>query len=451
MPTPQDRIQDRELKLFTPDKIKDLDGNKSKLYTGRLSPGCQTCIEGTWACIFINGLCTRNCFFCPQDRLMKKERQPILDGITLKSSKDCMDFLNKFKFKGVGFSGGEPFLAFDLLIEYIKDIRKTFKNQIYVWMYTNGDLVTKDKLVALKKAGLDEIRFDLSARKYDFKPIILAKKIFDQVLIETPMVPEEYNKLLKSVQKMKDIPLFRINLHQLHVNKYNKDAFLKRNYTFYLHNRAVHQSKIKALEFLKYCVKNSSKMEVNYCSDIYKNRYQQQGFNLRYAKYIKEKNESLSPLGRIRQIYIKSKALKNNNIKKIIINPFNTISTDLRLLKNKKIYICYFNAVVKNNNNKKGRSKKYRTMKLIEINKQFKILGFKSKIKEVKLNLNWYYVFHDIFIKKNDLNTAFNKMVLRDNINFKNASRLSFENILKRFMSFYNHFEDLEYLGKNLI
>ena len=88
MPTPQDRIQDRELKLFTPDKIKDLDGNKSKLYTGRLSPGCQTCIEGTWACIFINGLCTRNCFFCPQDRLMKKERQPILDGITLKSSKD---------------------------------------------------------------------------------------------------------------------------------------------------------------------------------------------------------------------------------------------------------------------------------------------------------------------------------------------------------------------------
>jgi len=151
--------------------------NHSKPYTNDLSPGCKTCINGTWSCLFINKMCTRNCFYCPQDRTEKNESLPQTDQhIQFASAKEYINYLKTFHFEGIGISGGEPFLALGRVIEYIKLIRDCLGSQHYIWIYTNGDLVTEDKLKRLKDAGLNEIRFDLSATDYNLKPVALCWK-----------------------------------------------------------------------------------------------------------------------------------------------------------------------------------------------------------------------------------------------------------------------------------
>jgi pyruvate formate-lyase activating enzyme-like uncharacterized protein len=94
---------------------------QSKIYSGVLSPGCLICGQGTWSCMYINGLCTASCFFCPQDRKIKKERLPNAEGIVFNQPDNYVRYLKKFGFRGVGFSGGESMLVFEKLLIYNQD------------------------------------------------------------------------------------------------------------------------------------------------------------------------------------------------------------------------------------------------------------------------------------------------------------------------------------------
>jgi pyruvate formate-lyase activating enzyme-like uncharacterized protein len=193
--------------------------NESKISTGPLSPGCMTCGKGTWSCIFIGSLCTANCFYCPQDRKQKKDEPPNESGLIFNDPDDYVDYLEKFKFKGVSFSGGEPFLKFKEVLAFIKKIRKRLGRGIYIWVYTNGDLVDEKKLKALKQAGLNEIRFDIAARKYSLKAAKMAAGIIDRVTVEIPAVPEDYEILKKCLPKMKAMGVAHLNLHQLNATE----------------------------------------------------------------------------------------------------------------------------------------------------------------------------------------------------------------------------------------
>ncbi|KKS74251.1 MAG: Radical SAM domain protein, partial [Candidatus Gottesmanbacteria bacterium GW2011_GWC2_42_8] len=265
-------------KYYHEGKLLSPENNKSKLFIGSLSPGCQACISGKWACVFINTLCTRDCFFCPQDRSQLKDGKPTVDGIDVNSPEDLIDFLRKFNFQGVAFSGGEPLLAFDLLQSYISKIKAEFGKKMYIWMYTNGDLATEDRLRRLVNAGLDEIRFDLSARKYDFRPVKLAKTIVKKVTIETPVVPEEAGKLKASIKIMSKIGINYLNLHELLTTKFNFKAFRERNYHIN-RNKAVFESDLHSLKILENNADFSGNLNINYCTTSYKHKFQGRGYN----------------------------------------------------------------------------------------------------------------------------------------------------------------------------
>jgi len=119
--TDANRTRDELLKSVSGRMNSKYTGNK--IHSGQLSPGCVTCGEGTWSCMFIGSLCTANCFFCPQNRKMKQNRPPVESGLLFDSPEDYVDYLAKFKFEGVGFSGGEPLLMFEKLLSYIRKIR----------------------------------------------------------------------------------------------------------------------------------------------------------------------------------------------------------------------------------------------------------------------------------------------------------------------------------------
>jgi len=289
---------------------------QSKIYTGKLSPGCLTCGQGTWSCMFINRLCTANCFFCPQDREIKRERSPKGEGIIFDNPNDYVDYLKKFGIKGTGFSGGECMLVFEKLLLFIKKIRQRLGKEIYVWIYTNGDLVDEDRLKRLKKAGLDEIRFNISARDYDLRRVKLATKFIKTVAVEIPAIPEDYKLLKKCILKMQEIGVDYLNIHQLVATKYNYRNFIKRNYTFLHFPRIpVLESEMVALKLIKYAIDNKIKLPINYCSQAYKARFHGRGARKRAASLVREDFERETELGYIRRLSIKDSSA---NIKRLV-------------------------------------------------------------------------------------------------------------------------------------
>lgn len=290
--------------------------NESKISTGPLSPGCMTCGKGTWSCIFIGSLCTAKCFYCPQNRNQEKDEPPNESGLIFNNPDDYVDYLEKFKFKGVSFSGGEPFLKFKEVITFIKKIRKRLGRGIYIWIYTNGDLVDEDKLKALKEAGLNEIRFDIAARKYSLKAVKMATGIIDRVTVEIPAVPEDYEILKKCLPRMKAMGVAHLNLHQLNATQQCYKAFINRGYTF-LHqpNIAILESEMTALRIIKYALDNKVGLSINYCTPTYKHRFQKKAYRERFQPYIKEKYEDLTESSFIRRLSIQDIPA---NLKKLV-------------------------------------------------------------------------------------------------------------------------------------
>ncbi|MCI5120776.1 MAG: radical SAM protein, partial [Candidatus Electrothrix sp. AUS4] len=172
----------------------------TKFTTGPLSPGCRTCGQGIWSCLFINGICNGRCFYCPTSQ--KSKGEPSTNALRFANPKDYLDYIAQFDFKGVSLSGGEPLLTFDRTMNYVKKLKHRFGTTIHLWMYTNGILATEDKIAELAEAGLDEIRFDISADDYTLEKLRLAVRRIPCVTVEIPAIPEDYIRLRDLLPKL---------------------------------------------------------------------------------------------------------------------------------------------------------------------------------------------------------------------------------------------------------
>jgi MoaA/NifB/PqqE/SkfB family radical SAM enzyme len=104
----------------------------------------HVCIETTWKC-------TAKCNFCEYG----VENENPVDVNELKSYSDIISFLNPIS---VGYVGGEPLLRQDLE-KLITEAKAT--NVPFVFVTTNGSLLTLERYRSLSKAGLDKINISL--------------------------------------------------------------------------------------------------------------------------------------------------------------------------------------------------------------------------------------------------------------------------------------------------
>ena len=310
------------LEFFDKAGMKYALGNLSKPYIGSLSPGCATCVNGTWSCLYVNELCTKNCFFCPQDRMINPKYVPrTQDGVKVSSAQEYVRHLKEFNFEGIGFSGGEPLIVFDKLIEYLEEIRNGFGSKPYIWCYTNGDLLTKEKLEALSNSGLNEIRLNIAANHYDLAAAALASKHIGTVSIEIPAIPEDVEIVKNNLKNFEDIGIKYLNLHQLFRNPCNGEQLDKRNYTptqldFYSHDDApVIESELAAFEILKHATSKGTNLGINYCSRCYKQRFQGQAKRKRRLPLAENKKKSITETGFIRKLAIQESEV---NVKRLL-------------------------------------------------------------------------------------------------------------------------------------
>lgn len=284
--------------------------NGTKLFAKGLSPGCRQCGEGQWSCLFVNNRCNCNCFYCPAPQI--DIGIPETQGLHFLVPKNYVDYIRKLGFKGVSLSGGEPLLTFDTTYDFLKTIKDEFGKNVYLWLYTNGTLLTEEKAEKLAEAGLDEIRFDLSAKAYNTRYLKHAVGKIPHITVEIPAIPEEVDQMKQMAVELDQLGVNYLNLHQMRLTPHNLKNLLHRNYTF-LHGprMTVLESELAALEILRFSIEHGLQLAVNYCSFHYKNHFQKAGFRKKLAPFLQEPFEELTENGYIRRMSLQFDRLAN--------------------------------------------------------------------------------------------------------------------------------------------
>lgn len=288
-----------------------LEGRGAEIFCGGtkpvchgMSPGCRRCAAGDWSCLFINGICNGGCFFCPADQTEMGE--PTTQTLRFADPEDYAGYIEKFGFKGVSMSGGEPLMSFERTISFIEAVRDRCGADVHIWLYTNGKLVTREKLQALKEAGVDEVRFNIYAHHDFLEKIGAASGLIDNVTVEVPAVPEDFDRMKKTMEDLRQSGVRFLNLHQLRLTPHNFRHLSERGYTF-LHGPriTVMESELAALKLMKHNLEAGIGLAINYCSFPYKNRYQKAAERRRHAQCILKPYEDLTEAGMIRSMCIR--------------------------------------------------------------------------------------------------------------------------------------------------
>jgi len=172
------------------------------------------------------------------------------------------------KIEGISYSGGEPFLYLDKKIIPIATLINKKNPSIYQWIYTNGVLVNIKNIKKIKKAGIKEIRINLTATNFSkevLDKIPMIKKTIGKVTVEVPSIPIVYKKLIKEkiIHKIIDYGVEQINLAELYILRKNAISYIKNNDIYYLKNNLrSHISPVNSrnitLDIIEYVIKNGN-------------------------------------------------------------------------------------------------------------------------------------------------------------------------------------------------
>lgn len=273
----------------------------TKVDCSSLSPGCRCCGDGGWSCLFVNGRCNGRCFYCPTAQ--DDDGPPVTNGLAFSTPEDYAAYVAALGFSGVSISGGEPLLTPDLTLAYLNAVRTRCGDDVHLWLYTNGTLLTADLCNRLRDAGLNEIRIDLGAVRYNLKKLRLAVGCISTVTVEIPAVPEDEELLKRKMVEMADAGVNHLNLHQMRLTPYNFGPLTERGYTF-LHGEKVTvlESELTALRAVRFGLEQGLSLPVNYCSFPYKRRFQHAAARRRAALTVCAPGETVTEPGYLRTL-----------------------------------------------------------------------------------------------------------------------------------------------------
>jgi pyruvate formate-lyase activating enzyme-like uncharacterized protein len=239
------------------------------LYTRRLPPGCRGCLAGKGTNAYVTGLCTRDCFFCFNQKPRVDEL--VVHGIRLAEPEEAPDVVRRYGLRSVGVSGGEPTLRPERLLRLVRALR-TLPFRVCIDLYTNGDRLTDGLLAQLKDAGLDAIRFNLVAREFDTEPLERALRHFDEVTVEVPVIPERLAEMEDMVLRLDALGVPFLNIHELFACRENSVRVAEKGYRSSgevgdgLLWEPVDRADEAALSLLLFALRRATRLSTYYCS-----------------------------------------------------------------------------------------------------------------------------------------------------------------------------------------
>ena len=239
------------------------------LYTRSLPPGCRSCVSGKGSNLFVTGLCTRDCFFCFNQKPRRDET--VVHGLPIDDPSEAPAIVARYGLRSIGLSGGEPLMRPARVLALLAAL-KAMPDPPRVELYTNGDLAHVDTLRRLRDAGLDAIRFDLAARDYDLEPVRRALRILKEVAVEIPVVPEHMERLKRMVLELDELGVPFLNIHELFLCAENNARVVGAGQvplevdSRHLLWRPTAASGVAALELLLFALERAKTLSVYYCS-----------------------------------------------------------------------------------------------------------------------------------------------------------------------------------------
>jgi pyruvate formate-lyase activating enzyme-like uncharacterized protein len=239
------------------------------LYTRRLPPGCRGCLAGKGTNAFVTGKCTRDCFFCFNQKPRTDEL--VVHGIRLVDPEGAGDVVRRYGLRSVGISGGEPTLRPERLLRLVRALR-SLPYRVRIDLYTNGDRLSDALLSELKEAGLDAVRFNLVAREFDIEPLERALRYFKETAVEVPVIPERMPEMKDMVRRLDALGVPFLNIHELFACRENSVRVADRGYSSggatgeTLQWEPVAGADEAALSLLLFALESTSKLSVYYCS-----------------------------------------------------------------------------------------------------------------------------------------------------------------------------------------
>jgi uncharacterized protein len=204
---------------------------------GKLPRGCQLCVQGKKLVLYVTGICSRRCYFCPLSDLRKDHDivwanempiTPCRSGAA--DLKPIFAEADACGSAGAGITGGDPLVRLDRTVRYIRGLKKRYGRGFHIHLYTPLEMVSEARLSALHDAGLDEIRFhpDLGSTKL-WDGLRLAKRFRWDIGIEIPAIPG-MEKQAKQLIDFAAGTIAFININELEISDTNSESFFKRGF-----------------------------------------------------------------------------------------------------------------------------------------------------------------------------------------------------------------------------
>src|SRR5947199_1923649 len=193
---------------------------------GRLSVGCRQCTDGSKMVLFVTGICSFHCFYCPvSDEKMYKD-VVFADEKRVLRDEDVLEEARAIRATGAGITGGDPLDAVERTCRYFRLLKDEFGPGFHTHLYTMS--TDPDKIRALADAGLDEIRFHVPpglwsrAAASAFVPASrLARSLGLTVGIEVPLIPEREADLVALLELAGAEGLAFVNLNEMEFSEAN--------------------------------------------------------------------------------------------------------------------------------------------------------------------------------------------------------------------------------------
>lgn len=149
------------------------------------------------------------------------------------SDEEVIEVALNMRALGTGITGGEPLLRLDRVVHYILLLKQKFGVEHHVHLYTSMP-AGETELMALKAAGLDEIRFhppedvwDSIEKSMYYEAMQIAKKAGMDVVIEIPAIRPAVS-IIRALEKVGGYLI----LNELEFSDTNEAAMKARGYEY---------------------------------------------------------------------------------------------------------------------------------------------------------------------------------------------------------------------------
>ncbi|MBN1156219.1 radical SAM protein [Candidatus Woesearchaeota archaeon] len=304
---------------------------------GTLPEGCRLCVQGRKTVLFITGICSKHCYYCPISDLKYGKDVIYANEWNISNFNQLVEEIKLCESKGVGITGGDPLCRLSRTVKYIKNLKKIFSENFHIHLYTPLNLVTEDALKKLHDSGLDEIRFHPDEES-EWGKMELALKFSWKVGVEIPAVPGNKEQIIKLIDYLDRIRIHFLNINELEISDTNAQnlvgkGFKPKDEISY----GVKGSETLALELLDYCEKKN--INVHYCTTTLKDKIQMARRIKLRSKNVKKSFDKVSEEGMLIRgaIYLPEYApsfgyknkINSMSNKEIIINKLNVIRDDI--------------------------------------------------------------------------------------------------------------------------